>query len=121
PPSSLTYSSFKTLWSGRRFARMIFETEGRSKCRFEELQQKPADEGGMMRKISVRPTLTLRGRTFKGLRGWSGKPTHPPLTDFPVVGYVLGAAFDVISVLGGNDHGWAREFWHAGTYTFIGG
>ena len=35
-----------------------------------------------MRKYSVRPTLTLRGRTFKGLRGWSGKPTHPPLTDF---------------------------------------
>ena len=33
-----------------------------------------------MRKFSVRPTLTLRGRKFKGLRGWSGKPTHPPLT-----------------------------------------
>ena len=48
-----------------------------------------------MRKFSIRPTLTLRGRTFKGLRGWSGKPLHPPLTDFPIVGYVLGAGFDV--------------------------
>ena len=29
--------------------------------------------------------------------------------------------FDVISVIGGDDHEWAREFWHAGTYVFIGG
>ena len=74
-----------------------------------------------MRKFSVRPTLTLRGRTFKGLRGWSGKPFHPPLTDFPIVCYVLAAAFDVISVVAGEDHNWAREMWHAGTYTFIAG
>src|SRR3954469_13126015 len=74
-----------------------------------------------MRKFSVRPTMTLRGRTFKGLRGWSGKPTHPPLTDFPIAAYVLAAAFDVISTIAGDSHGWARELWHAGTYTFIGG
>jgi uncharacterized membrane protein len=74
-----------------------------------------------VRRFSVRPTLTLRGRTFKGLRGWSGKPLHPPLTDFPIAAYVLGAVFDVISLIGGRDHSWAREFWHAGTYTFIGG
>lgn len=74
-----------------------------------------------MRKFSVRPTLTLKGRTFKGLRGWSGKPLHPPLTDFPIVAYVLAAVFDVASAVGGADHTWARELWHAGTYTFIGG
>jgi uncharacterized membrane protein len=74
-----------------------------------------------MRKFSVRPTLTLRGRTFKGLRGWSGKPLHPPLTDFPVVCYILAAAFDVLSAVAGKDHGWAGEMWHAGTYTFIAG
>ena len=74
-----------------------------------------------MRKFSIRPTLTLKGRTFKGLRGWSGKPLHPPLTDFPIVAYMLAAAFDVISVIGGDDHDWARDFWHAGTYTFIAG
>lgn len=74
-----------------------------------------------MRKFTVRPVLTLRGRKFKGLRGWSGKPLHPPLTDFPIAAYVLAAVFDVISAIGGSDHGWAGEFWHAGTYVFIGG
>jgi uncharacterized membrane protein len=74
-----------------------------------------------MRKLSIRPTLTLRGRTFKGIRGWSGKPLHPPLTDIPIAAYVLAAAFDVISVVGGADHGWARDLWHAGTYLFLAG
>jgi uncharacterized membrane protein len=74
-----------------------------------------------MRKFSVRPVLTLRGRTFKGLRGWAGKPLHPPLTDFPIAAYILTAAFDVISLIGGADRGWSREFWHAGTFTIIGG
>jgi uncharacterized membrane protein len=74
-----------------------------------------------MKRFSFRPSLTLRGRTFKGLRGWSGKPLHPPLTDFPVAAYVLAAAFDVISVIGGDDNGWSHDFWRAGTYTFIGG
>ncbi len=74
-----------------------------------------------MRKFSVRPTLTLKGRTFKGLRGWSGKPLHPPLTDFPIAAYVIAAVFDVVSAVGGKGHGWAREFWHAGTFTFVAG
>ena len=73
-----------------------------------------------MRRFSVRPTLTLRGRTLKGLRGWSGKPAHPPLTDFPVAAYVFAPVFDVISALG-RHHTWARDFFHAGTYVFIGG
>jgi uncharacterized membrane protein len=74
-----------------------------------------------VRKFSFKPTLTLKGRTFKGLRGWSGKPVHPPLTDFPIAAYVLAAIFDLISTVGGKDHAWAHELWHAGTYTFIGG
>lgn len=74
-----------------------------------------------MRKFSVRPPLTIRGRKFKGLRGWAGKPLHPPLTDFPVAAYIFAAVFDVISAVGGPDRSWARDFWHAGTYTFIGG
>lgn len=73
-----------------------------------------------MRRFSVRPTFTLRGRTFKGLRGWSGKPTHPPLTDFPVAAYVLAAAFDVIAAFG-RHQSWAQGFFRAGTYAFIGG
>ena len=74
-----------------------------------------------MRRFSVRPVLTLRGRQFKGLRGWAGKPFHPPLTDIPIAAYVLAAVFDVISVVGGSDHSWSRDFWHAGTYVFVGG
>jgi uncharacterized membrane protein len=74
-----------------------------------------------MRRFSVRPAITLKGRKFKGLRGWAGKPFHPPLTDFPIAAYVLGAVFDVMSVIGGDDHSWARELWHAGTFVFIGG
>jgi uncharacterized membrane protein len=73
-----------------------------------------------MRKYTVRPTFTLRGRTFKGLRGWSGKPTHPPLTDFPIAAYVLAAVFDVIATFG-RDESWSRDFFRAGTYVFIGG
>ncbi|MBA2310223.1 MAG: DUF2231 domain-containing protein [Pseudonocardiales bacterium] len=74
-----------------------------------------------MRKFTVRPPLSLRGRTFKGLRGWSGKPLHPPLTDIPIGAYLLAAAFDVISTIAGADRGWAGELWHAATFTFIGG
>jgi uncharacterized membrane protein len=79
------------------------------------------ERGEVVRKFSVRPTLTLKGRTFKGLRGWSGKPFHPPLTDFPIAAYVFAAVFDVISAVAGKDHPFARELWHAGTYIFIGG
>jgi uncharacterized membrane protein len=53
----------------------------------------------MARLFSIKPAITFRGRKFLGVRGWSGKPTHPPLTDFPIVAYVLGAAFDVISFI----------------------
>ena len=74
-----------------------------------------------MRRFSVRPTFTFRGRTFKGLRGFSGKPLHPPLTDVPIAAYLFAAVFDVISIVGGDDNTWAQEFWHAGTYVFIGG
>lgn len=73
------------------------------------------------RKFSVRPALTLKGRKFKGLRGWAGKPLHPPLTDLPVAAYIFAAAFDVISVAGSAGDTWARELWHAGTFVFVGG
>lgn len=74
-----------------------------------------------MRKFSVRPTLTLKGRTFKGLRGWSGKPLHPPLTDVPIAAYIIAAGFDLVSAIGGSDRHWAREMWHAATFTFVAG
>lgn len=39
----------------------------------------------MTRLFSIKPSITLKGREFRGLRGWAGKPLHPPLTDFPIV------------------------------------
>ncbi|MGI8664067.1 MAG: DUF2231 domain-containing protein [Acidimicrobiales bacterium] len=74
-----------------------------------------------MRRFSVRPPITLKGRQFKGIRGWAGKPAHPPLTDIPIGAYALGGAFDVVSVIGGDDHSWGRDFWHAATYVFVAG
>ncbi|MEY2566957.1 MAG: hypothetical protein QOE35_1486 [Actinomycetota bacterium] len=74
-----------------------------------------------MRRFTVRPVLTLKGRTFKGLRGWSGKPLHPPLTDIPIGAYVIAAGLDVISAVGGAGHHWSRELWHAGTFVFVAG
>src|SRR5687768_4309066 len=73
-----------------------------------------------MRHFSFRPALTMRGRSFKGPRGWSGKPLHPPLTDIPVGAYMLAAAFDVISAIG-NDEVWARDFYRAASFTLIAG
>jgi uncharacterized membrane protein len=72
-----------------------------------------------MRHFSVRPSLTLRGRKFKGLRGYAGKPFHPPLTDIPIGAYVVAAVLDVISTFGGADHDWATELWHAATFVFV--
>ena len=55
-----------------------------------------ADQRGVIvREILRSPDAQLKGRTFKGLRGWSGKPLHPPLTDFPIAAYVFAAVFDV--------------------------
>jgi uncharacterized membrane protein len=73
-----------------------------------------------VRHFSFRPALTMRGRTFKGLRGWAGKPLHPPLTDIPVGAYMLAAAFDVISAVG-NDEEWARDFYRAASFCLIAG
>ncbi|MEA2477997.1 MAG: hypothetical protein QOC87_2196, partial [Actinomycetota bacterium] len=38
----------------------------------------------MARLFSIRPAMKLSGRKFKGLRGFAGKPFHPPLTDIPI-------------------------------------
>ena len=73
-----------------------------------------------MRSLSFRPSLTLRGRKFKGPRGWAGKPFHPPLTDIPVGAYLLALAFDVISAVG-HDQPWARDFYRAASFALVGG
>ena len=74
-----------------------------------------------MRTFTFRPSLTLRGREFQGLRGWAGKPLHPPLTDVPVAAYVVAAIFDVIAFVGGEDAGWSRELYRSGTFLMTAG
>ncbi len=73
-----------------------------------------------MRRLSFRPALTLRGRKFKGLRGFAGKPLHPPLTDIPVGAYMIAAVLDVISIAG-QDEEWARDFFRAATFVLVAG
>jgi len=73
-----------------------------------------------MAKFSFRPSFTLKGRRFMGLRGFTGKPFHPPLTDVPIGAYVLAAAFDVVS-WSFSDQTWARDLFRAATYVMVGG
>jgi len=77
----------------------------------------------MPRLFSIKPAITFKGRSFLGLRGWSGKPTHPPLTDFPIVAYVLAATFDIISFIEskGSHAGAARDTFVAATYVIVAG
>lgn len=73
-----------------------------------------------MRWFSVRPTLSLKGRKFKGLRGFSGKPFHPPLTDIPIGAYIIAAVFDLLSVWKGDGE-MGHNFHVAASYTLIAG
>jgi uncharacterized membrane protein len=75
-----------------------------------------------MRHFTFRPALTLSGRTYKGLRGWAGKPLHPPLTDVPITAYLFVAVFDVISVALRSSHPVAaRQLFLAAGWTILGG
>jgi uncharacterized membrane protein len=72
--------------------------------------------------FSFRPGITFKGRKFKGLRGYAGKPFHPPLTDVPVTAYLFAALFDVLSLLLHDGHPeLGRELNRAATWTLLGG
>ncbi len=79
----------------------------------------------MARLFSIKPAITMRGRRFRGVRGWAGKPSHPPFTDFPVVSYVFAAAFDLISFFTWNHSGRLGEIgaqaFVAATFVIMGG
>jgi uncharacterized membrane protein len=80
--------------------------------------------GEVPRIFSFKPSITLKGRKFRGVRGWAGKPAHPPFTDFPIAAYMLAAAFDLISYFAsGGEPGSsvARDSFAAATYVTIGG
>jgi len=75
-----------------------------------------------MRHFSFRPSFTIRGRTNKGLRGFAGKPLHPPLTDIPIAGYLFGAVFDVLSLVLNDSHPHAADqLFAAAGWIFLGG
>ncbi len=50
-----------------------------------------------------------------------GQATAPAAHRLPDRRYVLAAVFYVISFIGGDDHTWAEQSLHTGTYLFIGG
>jgi uncharacterized membrane protein len=75
----------------------------------------------MPKYFSIRPTWTLRGRRFHGVRGFSGKPFHPPLTDFPIVCYALAAVFDLVSYVSGSGDPKGRDFFVAATFVMVSG
>ena len=75
-----------------------------------------------MRTFSFKPVLTMKGRKSKGLRGLTGKPFHPPLTDIPVAAYCFAAAFDVLSrIMRDRDITLAEDLFRAGTFVLLGG
>jgi uncharacterized membrane protein len=75
----------------------------------------------MAKWFSWGPSLSFKGRKFKGLRGFAGKPAHPPLTDFPVTAYILVGIFDLISFVKGEQSRTATDFFRAATYVLIAG
>src|SRR5881275_2635908 len=74
-----------------------------------------------MRTFSFRPALTFRSRKFKGLRGFGGKPFHPPLTDVPIGAYTVVFGLDVLSAILTSHKELAHELYKAGTFTLWGG
>lgn len=74
----------------------------------------------MARWFAFGPGLDLRGRTFKGFRGWAGKPLHPPLTDVPITCYIVAAVFDIVSYFVYESRGdLGRDLFRAATYVIV--
>jgi uncharacterized membrane protein len=70
--------------------------------------------------LRFRPTFSLRGRTWLGLRGWDGIPLHPHTVHFPIAAYLIAAAFDVVSLVG-RGRPWSREAFVAATWVMVAG
>ena len=71
-----------------------------------------------MRRFSFRPPLELRGRKFKGLRGFAGKPFHPPMTDVTVGAYTIGPILTLVAFISG-DSSWSDDVHRAGGYVIL--
>ena len=73
-----------------------------------------------MRRFSFRPPLEISGRKFKGLRGFAGKPFHPPLTDVTVGAYTIAPVLDIVSYLF-HDSDWAPDVHRAAAMVLLAG
>lgn len=74
--------------------------------------------------FSIKPTLSMKGRKFKGIRGFAGKPFHPPLTDIPVACYLLAGVFDLVSYISYSRDAAstvAHDFFVSATHVMIAG
>ncbi|MCA1840820.1 MAG: DUF2231 domain-containing protein [Actinomycetota bacterium] len=71
-----------------------------------------------MKRFSFKPSVTIKGRDFRGLRGFSGKPFHPPMTDIPVGAYVIAPILDIGSLLFKSTR-WAPGMHVAAGYVFV--
>ncbi|MDQ3914239.1 MAG: DUF2231 domain-containing protein [Actinomycetota bacterium] len=71
-----------------------------------------------MRRFSFRPLLEIRGRKFKGLRGFAGKPFHPPLTDLTTGAYVISPILLILAFLF-EDSAWAQDAQKAGAWVLL--
>jgi uncharacterized membrane protein len=75
-----------------------------------------------MSRTDFRSPFSLKGRRNEGLRGFSGKPSHPPLTDIPTAAYAFVAVFDVLSLVLHDGHAEVgRELYRAATWVLLGG
>jgi uncharacterized membrane protein len=81
----------------------------------------PGQEVLVAKLFSIKPGITIKGRAFKGLRGWAGKPFHPPLTDIPVAAYFVVAIFDVLSYVLGADSLVAHDLYVAASWLLLAG
>jgi uncharacterized membrane protein len=73
-----------------------------------------------MKRFSVGSAFRIKGRKSYGLRGWKGKPLHPPLTDIPVAAYVIAPVLDVIAFIG-RTAAWGPNVHRAAGYVFLAG
>jgi uncharacterized membrane protein len=73
-----------------------------------------------MSRFALGSTFKLRDRNFYGLRGFEGKPLHPPFTDIPVGAYVIAPVLDVVGFIG-RERPWGRDLFVAAGYTLLAG
>jgi uncharacterized membrane protein len=63
--------------------------------------------------------LRLRGREFRGLGGWQGKPLHPSLASVAIGTTVAAVVFDVASALSAGPPSLGRELYRSATFVLM--